>query len=101
MSPMNIHSCNLHCHSTNPEKMDLMGLEDKGKWMPFTFHMSIVIACKLTSDDEQEVLNCTTIFTEQGDAYIIDTPFIDFQQLFIAYSNPDDDIEIDTEDLNF
>jgi hypothetical protein len=82
---MSIHSCNLHCHTIDPEKLDLMGLEDTGKWMPFTFHMDIVIACKLTSEDQETLHNCTTIFTEHGDAYIIDTPYTEFSALFTSY----------------
>jgi hypothetical protein len=73
----------------DPDKLELMGLEDQGKWMPFTFHMDIVIACKLTSDEEDmSVANCTTIFTEGGDAYIIDTPYVEFHQIFKSYHNP-------------
>ena len=86
---MTTHSCNLHCHTIDPDKLELMGLEDNGKWMPFTFHMDIVIACKLTSDEEdQNVVNCTTIFTESGDAYIIDTPYVEFHKMFKSYHNP-------------
>lgn len=96
---MSIHSCNLHCHSIDPDKIELMGLEDKGKWMPFSFHMDIVIACKLTSEDEENLHNCTTLFTEHGDAYIIDTPFTEFQQMFIAYHSAD--TPAPSNDLNF
>jgi hypothetical protein len=86
---MSVHSCNLHCHTIDPEKLDLMGMEDDpGKWLPFSFHMDIVIACKLTTDDEDNTLStCTTVFTEQGDAYIIDTPYTEFSALFTAYHN--------------
>ena len=97
---MSIHTCNLHCHSIDPEKLELMGMEDTGKWMPFTFHMDIVVACKLASDEEEPVVNCTTLFTETGDAYIIDTPFLEFQQLFIAYHTPDAPAR-SQKDLNF
>jgi hypothetical protein len=97
---MSIHTCHLHCHSIDPEKMELMGLEDKGKWMPFSFHMDIVIACKLTSEDDESLTNCTTLFTEQGDAYIIDTPFTEFQQMFISYHNADAPAP-SSKDLNF
>jgi hypothetical protein len=73
----------------DPDKLELMGLEDQGKWMPFTFHMDIVIACKLTSDEEDmNIVNCTTIFTDGGDAYIIDTPYKEFHQMFKDYHNP-------------
>ena len=86
---MSVHSCNLHCHTLDPEKMELMGLEDKGKWMPFTFHMDMVIACKLTSDDDENLTDCTTIFTESGEAYIIDTSYTEFSKTFTNYHIPD------------
>ena len=71
-----IHQCNIHCHAIEVDKAELMGLDDKGKWLPFSFHMEIVIACKLTTDEEEEsTFGCTTVFTEYGDTYIIDTPY--------------------------
>jgi len=100
---MNVHSCQLHCHTMDPEKLDLMGLEDDpGKWMPFAFHMDVVIAIKLTSDDDDNHLfGCTTVFTENGDAYIIDTKFDDFKKKFMNYHDDVTSITPDNEDLNF
>lgn len=81
-----IHTCNIHCHTIDIEKADLMGIQDKGKWLPFVFHLDIIIACKLTTDDEDEIVyGCTTLFTENGDSYIIDTPFTEFQTIFQMY----------------
>jgi hypothetical protein len=82
-----IHTCNIHCHALDIEKVELMGLEDKGQWMSFAFHMDIVVACKLTSLEEDSLTyNCTTIFTEHGDTYIIDTQYKTFQQMFVDYN---------------
>ena len=95
-----IHTCNIHCHTMDLDKADLMGLTDKGKWLPFAFHLDIVIACKLTTDDEEEtVYNCTTVFTDQGDSYIIDTPFAEFQTIFQLYHTSEGSKS--AEDLNF
>ena len=95
-----IHTCNIHCHTMDLDKADLMGLTDKGKWLPFAFHLDIVIACKLTTDDEEEtVYNCTTVFTDQGDSYIIDTPFTEFQTIFQLYHTSEGSKS--AEDLNF
>jgi len=81
-----IHVCNIHCHALDVEKIELMGIEDKGQWMSFAFHLDIVIACKLTSLEEDSlVFNCTTIFTEPGDTYIIDTPYPEFLKLFVDH----------------
>lgn len=82
-----IHKCKIHCHSIDPTQMDLMGLdEDKGKWLPFALHMGVVVAIKMATDEEDQLAyGCTTIFTEQGDTYIIDTHYEEFEELFAAY----------------
>lgn len=100
-----IHKCNIHCHAVDIDKAEMMGLEDKGRWMPFAFRMEMVVSCKLTSDDEETLTNnCTTIFTEHGDTYIIDTPYIEFERLFIDYNDmlpPADMLEDDNTELDF
>jgi hypothetical protein len=69
--------------------MDLMGLgEDKGKWLPFAFHLDIVVAVKLSTDDEDQIsYGCTSVFTEAGDTYIIDTPYEEFEEIFVSYNS--------------
>jgi hypothetical protein len=71
--------------------MDLMGLdEDKGKWLPFAFHLDIVVATKMTTDEEdQTAWGCTTVFTETGDSYIIDTPYEEFEEIFVSHYSSD------------
>lgn len=100
-----VHKCNIHCHTVDIDKAELMGLDDKGRWMPFAFSLHIVIACKLTSDEEDSLVNgCTTIFTEYGDTYIIDTPYVEFQDIFIKYSDfssIEDADEDDSSELDF
>ncbi len=99
-----IHSCNIHCHTVEIQKAELLGIDDKGRWMPFAFHIGIVISVKLTSDDPEALVNgCTTIFTEQGDTYIIDTPYEEFHEIFVNY-NTDQDLprkKKDNDDLEF
>jgi hypothetical protein len=95
-----IHECNLNCHTMDPTKMSDLGIDDVGKWMPFIFHMDMVEAAKLTSEDkDMSTYNCTTIFTKGGDAYIIDTPYREFFDLFKEYNfenlvDPDSDLEL-------
>mgnify|MGYP000247495117 FL=1 len=103
-----IHVCNIHCHVLDIEKAELMGLEDRGQWMSFAFHLDVVVACKLTSLEEDSlVYNCTTIFTEHGDTYIIDTPYKTFQKMFVDYHSPvkmlppTDEESSTSEDLDF
>jgi hypothetical protein len=94
-----IHTCNIHCHTLDLDKADLMGIDDKGKWLPFAFHMDIVIACKLTTDEEDLLpFGCTTVFTDHGDSYIIDTPYNEFQTIFQMYHS---DSTKESKDLNF
>ncbi len=87
MSISPVHSCKIHCHTIDPSKLELMGMQDDpGKWMPFAFLLDNIVSCKLASDDEELlVCNCTTVFTTDGDTYIIDTLFEDFEPKFRNY----------------
>ena len=99
-----IHTCNIHCHTLDIEKVELMGIEDRGQWMPFAFHLDVVVAVKLTSMDEDSlVYNCTTVFTEHGDTYIIDTPYKKFLPVFVSHYQEDIPAKDggSEEDLNF
>jgi hypothetical protein len=52
--------------------------------------MDIVVAIKLSTDEEDLLpFGCTTVFTESGDTYIIDTPFDEFEQIFLYYHEED------------
>lgn len=79
------HVCNIHCHTLDVDKMEMMGIEDKGQWMPFAIDTDSVVACKLTSLEEDTLtFGCTTLFTENGDTFIIDTPYDKFLKIFMA-----------------
>lgn len=83
-----IHKCNIHCHALDINKAELLNLEDRGKWLPFAFDLGIVIAIKQTNDDEDELTyNCTTLFTNTGDSFIIDTPYEEFEAVFESFIN--------------
>jgi len=98
-----MHSCNVHCHSINIEDVNIIGMNDDGKWLPFAFLLDVVIAIKVASDDEEEpVFNCTTVFTDAGESYTIDTPYMTFQEIwknYLTYSEEDESDEGD--DDNF
>lgn len=82
------HRCNVQCHSMEAQSSELLGIEDEGKWMPFLFDLDMVDAIKLTSDDKDATTyRCTTLFTNQGDTYIIDTDFEQFAKIFIDYKS--------------
>ena len=81
-----IHTCNVHCHALDPSDTDLLGIDDKGKWLPFAFLLDTVVAIKQSTDEEEEMLfNCTTVFTDRGETYTIDTPFFTFQDIWMQY----------------
>jgi len=85
---MMTHQCKVQCHTIDPKTAELTGLEDTGKWLPFIFNMEMVDAAKLSSDEtDSPTYNCTTIFTTQGDTYIIDTPFEEFFKKFDKFNS--------------
>lgn len=85
---MMIHKCKVQCHTIDPKTVELAGLEDKGKWLPFVFNMDVIDAAKLSSDEEDSpTYNCTTVFTSQGDTFIIDTPYEEFLKKFDQYNS--------------
>jgi hypothetical protein len=76
----------------NPSDLEAMGLNpsSESKWLPFIFDMAMVKAAKLSSDEEdQSSFGCTTIFTNDGDTFIIDTPYEEFFEKFIKFSEFD------------
>lgn len=85
---MMIHKCKVQCHTIDPKTVELTGLEDKGKWLPFVFNMDVIDAAKLSSDEEDSpTYNCTTLFTSNGDTFIIDTPYEEFLKKFDQYNS--------------
>ena len=89
---MTVHKCKVECHIMPPSDLEAMGLpaSTESKWLPFIFDMGMVRAAKLSTDEEdQSSYNCTTVFTNDGDTFIIDTPYEEFFQKFIEYSEFD------------
>ena len=75
-----MHRCNVQCHTVSSKELENLGIEDSGsKWMPFLFDMGMVTAAKLSNDEEGEFsYNCTSLYTKNGDTFIIDTPYEEF-----------------------
>lgn len=97
-----IHSCNVHCHALNKDEMDLLGIDDKGKWLPFSCMLDDISAIKVASDDEEELtFNCTTVFTRHGETFIIDTLYKDFLEIWKdhIYGVDNEDVEDDNFNL--
>lgn len=82
-----IHECKVQCHTMDIKTAEDLGIEDKGKWLPFIFSMDIITAAKLSSDEEDSpTYNCTSIFTNNGDTFIIDTPPEEFFKKFAEWN---------------
>lgn len=72
--------------SMDKAQAESLGIEDKGKWLPFSFLLGIVDGCKLTSDDlSHPTYGCTTLFLHGGDTFIIDTPYNKFVRIWEEY----------------
>ena len=39
-----IHICNIHCRTLDEDKIESLNIKDKGKWLPFSFLLDIVVA---------------------------------------------------------
>jgi len=84
-----IHRCKVHCHTINPTEMNLLGLnDDGGKWLPFAIDIGVVTAAKMSTDEIGEPsYNCTSIFTNTGETFILDTHYLDFINKWESYIN--------------
>ena len=95
-----LHECNLQCISIDITKLEVLGIEDKGKWLPFIFDMDIIEGAKLTSDEpDTPGYGCTSIYTKGGDSYIIDTPYREFFKKFKEFYYGEDIIDGKESDL--
>ena len=101
-----IHKCKVQCHSVNPTEMDLLGIkEDSGKWLPFAIDMGVITAVKMSTDEKGEATyNCSTIFCNNGDSFILDTSYMEMVDKWESYVNfswtSDDESSKDEDDLN-
>jgi len=88
-----VHNCKIFCHALDPSELEDLGIPDKinedlGSWLGCSIRMSKVSMLKLTTDEPANpTYGCTTVFLEDGDTIIIDTPFEKFQRLFTEYFN--------------
>jgi hypothetical protein len=95
-----IVACNVYCQSNEAQKMEDLGLEDPGMWLPFAFDISIIIAIKQSSDDDSHMTyKCATIFTDQGDAFVTDVPYKKMLKLWKEYMEAEEEEENDIENL--
>jgi hypothetical protein len=94
-----IYECKVYCHSISPDIEEMLGksndLED-GKWLPFAVDISLVDACKMSSDvPEHFTYKATSLFMQSGDTFVIDTPYKEFVKIWKQYK---EDIELPSDD---
>ena len=70
---MSIHTCNIHCRTIDLDQAELLAMEDKGKWMPYMFLLDIIIGCKLSSDDEDDISNDSDVDLFFSRQHLMDT----------------------------
>lgn len=87
---MYYHECKVYCHSIPQEQAEILNITDAGKWLPFTIYLGCVNAFKMSTDEDEDGTQfCTTIFTDVGDVYIIDTPYYKFNDIWKKFISDD------------
>jgi hypothetical protein len=97
-----IYECHVYCHSVSPDLTELLGKnqDDDGKWLPFAVDISLVDACKMSSDVPGDfTYKATSLFMQSGDTFVIDTPYKEFVKIWKQYKEDldlpsDDDLEL-------
>ena len=86
-----ICSCNVYCNTKTESKLEDLGLslEDvPGHWLPFTFKYEYLMAIKVASDDvEDDLYNCTVLFMDNDDTFVIDLSYDDVLEQWKNFLN--------------
>lgn len=94
------HECKVYCHAIPQEQAEILNITDNGKWLPFTIYLGCIIAFKMSTDEEDDgTAFCTTVYTETGDVYILDTPYDKFNKVWKKFMDMEDDVDGD-DDIN-
>ena len=96
-----IHRCKVECHKHDKITEEIIG-NVPSVWLPFSFLLDTVVAIKEASvDPEDESFRCTTLYMDHERSFIIDTPYIKFEKLWIDFmtgelidDTSDDNIEL-------
>jgi hypothetical protein len=78
------HECKVYCHAIPEEHAKALGMDNPvGKWLPFTIYLGCINAFKMSTDeDEDGTQYCTTVYTDTGDIYILDTLYKEFNTIW-------------------
>lgn len=87
------HECKVYCHAMTQEQAEILNITDAGKWLPFTIYLGCVNAFKMSTDEEEDSTTfCTTVYTDTGDIYILDTPYTEFNKIWKKYIMAEEDL---------
>jgi hypothetical protein len=77
------HECKVYCHAMSPEQAEVLNISDEGKWLPFTIYLGCINAFKMSTDEDGDGTQyCTTVYTDVGDVYILDTSYSEFGKIW-------------------
>lgn len=93
------HECKVYCHAMPQEQAEILNITDQGKWLPFTIYLGCVNAFKMSTDEDEDGTQfCTTVFTDTGDIYILDTPYSKFNSIWKKFMDIEEDAADESDD---
>jgi hypothetical protein len=91
----------VYCHSITPEQAEVLNITDSGKWLPFTIYLGCINAFKMSTDEDEEGTQyCTTVYTDTGDIYILDTPYPKFNTIWKKFMDLEEESTDESSDDN-
>jgi hypothetical protein len=95
------HECKVYCHAITPEQAEILNITDSGKWLPFTIYLGCINAFKMSTDEDEDGTQfCTTVYTETGDVYILDTPYHEFSKVWKKFISGEEESSDGEDDVN-
>lgn len=71
-----IHTCRILCNTLEEDQLEDLGIKDPGVWVDAAIETGSIIAIKRrTADKTDDEYYATTVYMDNGDVYVIDTPF--------------------------
>ena len=93
------HECKVYCHSIPQEQAEILNITDAGKWLPFTIYLGCINAFKMSTDEDEDATTfCTTVYTDAGDIYILDTPYKEFNKIWKNFMDMEEDVTGESDD---
>jgi hypothetical protein len=71
-----IYECKVLCSTMEEDQLEDLGIQDPGTWVELAIELDTVKAIKRTNATPKEQhYNATSLFTDYGDTFIVDTPY--------------------------